>query len=83
MSSDWLDDRVRKMELEKIKKMQENIGYPKWYNNVTLLNNHYRGVSFTRFILKFYFFFNLVKTSQPILLSFSSYQPDMISSVIY
>ena len=43
--SDWLNEKTKKMELEKILAMKIKIGYPEWYDDSTALKNHYRGVS--------------------------------------
>ncbi|XP_051175091.1 neprilysin-like [Leptopilina boulardi] len=45
MRSDWLDEKSRKMAIEKMKEMKTIIGYPEWYNNDTALQNHYRGIT--------------------------------------
>ena len=44
LMADWLSDEMRKVELEKIKKMKMNVGYPDWYYNVTALASIYHGV---------------------------------------
>lgn len=46
LKADWLDDSIRKMAFKKLKNLQHNVGYPNWYNNVTAVNNFYRGVSY-------------------------------------
>lgn len=44
LKADWLDDSIRKMAFKKLKNLQHNVGYPNWYNNVTAVNNFYRGL---------------------------------------
>lgn len=41
----WMDEETRKEAMEKADFMNYFIGYPDWYDNVTVLEEYYRGVS--------------------------------------
>lgn len=60
MKADWLDDKSRRMVVEKMKEMKTKIGHPEWYNNDTALMNHYRGVRIFKNI-NIYFKINKIK----------------------
>ncbi|XP_066593170.1 neprilysin-like [Prorops nasuta] len=49
--SAWMNDNMKKDAKEKVDKMKQIIGYPKWYNNNTAVENHYNGlnISFQHF----------------------------------
>jgi len=46
--SDWMDDEAKDFALEKLKNLKKFIGYPNWYKNTTIIQEYFKGVSFSR-----------------------------------
>lgn len=44
-SSTWMDDEVRDIVLDKLVYMNKKIGYPSSYRNITVMKEHFRGLS--------------------------------------
>ncbi|CAD1471257.1 unnamed protein product, partial [Heterotrigona itama] len=44
-SSTWMDDGVRDIILDKLVYMDRKIGYPSSYRNITVMKEHFRGLS--------------------------------------
>ncbi|MCP9263941.1 Neprilysin-11 [Dirofilaria immitis] len=45
--SDWMDDKTKKVAVQKAISMINNIGYPDFINNYTALDEHYERLNFT------------------------------------
>ncbi|VBB25341.1 unnamed protein product [Acanthocheilonema viteae] len=45
--SDWMDEKTKKVAIEKAVSMINNIGYPDFINNYTALDKHYEKLNFT------------------------------------
>lgn len=48
--SDWMDDEAKDFALAKVKNMKEFIGYPDWFKNTTIIQQYYKGVSFSKIV---------------------------------
>lgn len=44
--SDWMDDDAKDFALAKVKNLQKFIGYPDWYKNATIIEEHLKGLVF-------------------------------------
>jgi len=48
--SDWMDDEAKDFALEKLKNLKKFIGYPNWYKNTTIIQEYFKGVSFSKIV---------------------------------
>lgn len=48
--SDWLDNKAKDFALAKVKNLKGLIGYPNWYKNITIIQEYFKGVSFSKIV---------------------------------